>query len=119
MGRKKKQVQAGKIRRVFHSFRYTECDAFAEYLHEMSLDGWHFKKWQMGLLFEKGEPVDITYCVDGPEARETGGGIRRLLWSRWMGTDRWTAQVLYLPPHGFGCAANRHRRRTICQCTES
>lgn len=64
MGRKKKQVQAGKIRRVFHSFRYTECDAFAEYLHEMSLDGWHFKKWQMGLLFEKGEPVDITYCVE-------------------------------------------------------
>ena len=64
MGRKKKQIQAGKIRRVFHSFRYTECDAFAEYLHEMSLDGWHLKKWQMGLLFEKGEPTDITYCVE-------------------------------------------------------
>ena len=30
----------------------------------MSLDGWHFQKWQMGLVFEKGEPADITYCVE-------------------------------------------------------
>ena len=64
MKREKKQVQAGTTRRVFRYFRYTECDAFGQYLHEMSLDGWHFQKWQMGLVFEKGEPADITYCVE-------------------------------------------------------
>ena len=64
MKKKKKQVQAGTTRRVFRYFRYTECDAFGQYLHEMSLDGWHFQKWQMGLVFEKGEPADITYCVE-------------------------------------------------------
>lgn len=64
MKRKKKQALDGTIRRVFRNFRYTECDAFGEYLHEMSLKGWHFRKWQMGLVFEKGEPADITYCVE-------------------------------------------------------
>lgn len=64
MKRKKKQALDGTIRRVFRNFRYTECDAFSEYLHEMSLEGWHFRKWKMGLVFEKGEPADITYCVE-------------------------------------------------------
>lgn len=64
MKRKKKQVLNGTVRRVFRNFRYTECEAFGEYLHEMSLAGWHFRKWQMGLVFEKGEPADITYCVE-------------------------------------------------------
>lgn len=27
---------------VRKNFRYIECDAFAEYLHDMSLQGWHF-----------------------------------------------------------------------------
>lgn len=53
-----------KIRRVFQPFRYVECDEFAEYLHRMSLKGWHFKEWSAGLIFEKGEPVDITYDVE-------------------------------------------------------
>lgn len=49
---------------VFRDFRYTECDAFAEYLHNMSRKGWHFKEWRMGLVFEKGEPADIYYRVE-------------------------------------------------------
>lgn len=61
---KRKQSLNGRTRRVFRSFRYTECSAFSSYLHKMSLEGWHFKKWQMGLVFEKGELADITYCVE-------------------------------------------------------
>ncbi len=53
-----------KIRRAFHPFRYVECDEFAGYLHRMSLKGWHFKEWSAGLIFEKGEPADITYDVE-------------------------------------------------------
>lgn len=49
---------------VFRDFRYTECDAFAGYLHNMSRKGWHFKEWRMGLVFEKGEPADIYYRVE-------------------------------------------------------
>lgn len=64
MRNKKKQAQDGTMRRVFRNFRYTECGAFSDYLHEMSLKGWHFRKWQMGLVFEKGAPADITYCAE-------------------------------------------------------
>lgn len=64
MTRKKKQRSAGTTRRVFRNFRYTECDAFSRYLHKMSFEGWHFTKWKMGLVFEKGEPADITYCAE-------------------------------------------------------
>lgn len=53
-----------KIRRAFQPFRYVECDEFAKYLHGMSLKGWHFKAWSAGLIFEKGEPADITYDVE-------------------------------------------------------
>lgn len=49
---------------VRKDFRYIECDAFAEYLHDMSLQGWHFCGWTSGLVFEKGEPEDICYCVE-------------------------------------------------------
>ena len=51
-------------KRVFPHFEYRECDAFAAYLHEQSLQGWHFKEWRCGLVFEKGEPQDITYVVE-------------------------------------------------------
>lgn len=51
-------------KRVFSNFDYRECDAFAEYLHKQSLQGWHFKEWKLGLVFEKGEPKDITYTVE-------------------------------------------------------
>lgn len=33
-------------KRVFSNFDYRECDAFAEYLHRQSLQGWHFKEWK-------------------------------------------------------------------------
>lgn len=49
---------------VFHYYHYTECDSFEEYLHNMSLNGWHFCSWKAGLVFEKGEPEDITYAVE-------------------------------------------------------
>lgn len=49
---------------VRKNFRYIECDAFAEYLHDMSLRGWHFCGWTGGLVFEKGEAEDICYCVE-------------------------------------------------------
>ena len=49
---------------VRKNFRYIECDAFAEYLRDMSLQGWHFCGWTSGLVFEKGEPEDVCYCVE-------------------------------------------------------
>ena len=51
-------------KRTFVNFRYKECDSFAEYLHNMSLEGWHFQRYSMGLIFEKGEPEDICYAVE-------------------------------------------------------
>lgn len=49
---------------VLKTFDYMQCDDFAEYLSEMSLKGWHFKEWQAGLVFEKGEPQEIEYAVE-------------------------------------------------------
>lgn len=51
-------------KRVMNTFRYRDCDAFAKYLHHQSLQGWHFKEWRFGLVFEKGEPADIYYAVE-------------------------------------------------------
>lgn len=56
--------QKRRTRRVFRNFGYLECGAFADYLHEMSLKGWHFREWRAGMLFEEGKPADITYCVE-------------------------------------------------------
>lgn len=53
-----------KKRRIINAFCYRDCDAFAEFLHEQSLQGWHFKEFRFGLLFEKGEPADIFYAVE-------------------------------------------------------
>lgn len=50
-------------KRSFKTFQYRECDAFAAYLRKQSLQGWHFKEWRLGLVFEKGEPEDIIYDV--------------------------------------------------------
>ena len=58
-------------KRSFLSFHPRECDSFAEYLHEQSLQGWHFKEWRFGLVFEKGEQKDIIYDVEiSPKASE-------------------------------------------------
>lgn len=53
-----------RFRRVFRYYRYIEADAFAQYLHEMSLKGWHLKEWKLWLEFEKGESRDIEYAVE-------------------------------------------------------
>lgn len=49
---------------VLKSFDYLHCDDFAAYLMEMSRKGWHFKEWGVGLVFESGEPEEITYAVE-------------------------------------------------------
>lgn len=51
-------------KRLFLNFKYNETDAFADYLHDMSLQGWHFKSWGVGLMFEKGEPANVVYAVE-------------------------------------------------------
>lgn len=53
-----------KRRRRFTAFHYRDCDAFAEYLHQQSLHGLHFKEFRMGMVFECGEPADIDYAVE-------------------------------------------------------
>lgn len=50
-------------KRVFRSFRYSECDDFAAFLSKMASEGWHFKGWRFGLIFEKGEPEEVVYSV--------------------------------------------------------
>ena len=49
---------------VLKSFDYLHCDDFAAYLMDMSRKGWHFKEWGAGLVFERGEPEEITYAVE-------------------------------------------------------
>ena len=58
------QKEQTRFKRVFKYYRYIESDAFAQYLHEMSLKGWHFKEWKFWLEFEKGESQDIEYAVE-------------------------------------------------------
>ncbi len=53
-----------KERRYAQTFRYRDCDAFAGFLHGQSLQGWHFKGFKAGLVFEHGEPADIYYAVE-------------------------------------------------------
>ncbi len=52
------------IRRSFRRFRYIECDDFAAYLSRKAKEGWHFRGWKLGMLFEKGEPEEAEYAVD-------------------------------------------------------
>lgn len=49
---------------VLKSFTYLQCDDFADYLSQMAAQGWHFKEWGAGLVFEKGEPEKVTYAVE-------------------------------------------------------
>ena len=60
----KPQKEQRRFKRIFKYYRYIESDAFAQYLHEMSLKGWHFKEWKFWLEFEKGESQDIEYAVE-------------------------------------------------------
>lgn len=56
MKRRKKTVLKG--------FDYRNCDDFAAYLNHMARQGWHFREWRAGLVFEKGEPEDALYAVE-------------------------------------------------------
>lgn len=49
---------------VYKRFTYLQCDDFAAYLSKMASEGWHFKEWKWGLVFEKGEPEDSVYAVE-------------------------------------------------------
>lgn len=49
---------------VLKRFSYRNCDDFAAYLNHMARQGWHFKEWRAGLVFEKGEPEEATYAVE-------------------------------------------------------
>lgn len=49
---------------VLKSFDYLHCDDYAAYLMDMSRKGWHFKEWGAGLVFERGEPEEVTYAVE-------------------------------------------------------
>lgn len=51
-------------KRTLKGFSYWELDDFAQYLHDMSEKGWHFTGWQIGMIFEKGEPADISYAAE-------------------------------------------------------
>lgn len=56
---------------VFKRFGYYRCDDFAAYLTRMAAEGWHFKEWRVGLVFERGEPAEVEYSVDVfPDASE-------------------------------------------------
>lgn len=49
---------------VYKNFDYTQCNEFATFLSEMAAEGWHFKEWSLGLVFEKGEPQKVEYAVE-------------------------------------------------------
>lgn len=49
---------------VFKGFDYRHCDSFAAYLGRMARQGWHFREWGLGLIFEKGQPEDAVYAVE-------------------------------------------------------
>ena len=49
---------------VYKGFSYLQCDDFAAYLGRMAEQGWHFREWKAGLVFEKGEPEKVEYAVE-------------------------------------------------------
>ena len=53
-----------KKKTVRKAFEYRNCDDFAAYLNHMARQGWHFKEWRAGLVFEKGDPEESTYAVE-------------------------------------------------------
>lgn len=49
---------------IYKNFDYTQCNEFAAFLSDMAAQGWHFKEWSLGLVFEKGEPQQVEYAVE-------------------------------------------------------
>lgn len=54
----------GKKKTVLKAFGYRNCDDFAAYLNHMARQGWHFKQWRGGLIFEQGAPEESVYSVE-------------------------------------------------------
>ena len=55
---------AKNVKTVRKSFEYRQCDDFAAYLNHMARQGWHFKEFRGGFVFEKGEPEESVYAVE-------------------------------------------------------
>lgn len=55
---------ASRKKTVLKGFNYRNCDDFAAYLNHMARQGWHFKEWRAGLVFEQGEPENAVYAVE-------------------------------------------------------
>lgn len=53
-----------RIKVVFGNFRYRECDNLALYLEKMAREGWIFRDWRLGMVFEKEEPQKLEYAVE-------------------------------------------------------
>lgn len=49
---------------VWKHFDYLHSDDFAAYLENMARQGWHFREWKAGLVFDRGEPEEATYAVE-------------------------------------------------------
>ena len=54
---------AAKKKTVRKAFGYRQCDDFAAYLNHMARQGWHFKEWRAGLVFEEG-PEERRKFID-------------------------------------------------------
>lgn len=63
-GLEERYMKTKTTKRVFRWFSYGECDRFAEYLNRQSKNGWHFRGYRIGLVFEKGKPEDRIYSVE-------------------------------------------------------
>lgn len=79
-------------KRVRREFDYMHCDDFAAYLSEMAAKGWHFKIWEDGLVFEEGEPADVTYAVEvfnKAKERDLGPGQDAFEFSEYCESAGW------------------------------
>lgn len=54
----------GKKKAVLKAFGYRNCDDFAAYLNHMARQGWHFREYRAGLVFEQGPPEEAVYAVE-------------------------------------------------------
>ncbi len=59
-------------KRVPLYFQYRTCDAFSDYLRMQSKQGWHFKEFRFGMVFEAGQPRERFFDVEVfPNGMET------------------------------------------------
>jgi len=58
---------------IYRLFSYAQCDKLARYLSNMAAEGWHFREWKAGLVFEKGEAKQIEYAVEVFQSKNING----------------------------------------------